>query len=133
MTDENPKHRAGDEPLIGDAPPEAKTLLSSNAYDKLKPLAHIWLPALALFYITIAPLWGLPKSEEVSATIVALDLLLGTVLGISSKQFKNAPTVYDGRILVSQGEGPNESNLDVSLKPLAVASKKELVVRVDRA
>lgn len=139
MSDEyTPEHRADtqEEPLVGNAPPKDNVLLSNSVYDKLKPVAQIWLPALAVFYIAIAPLWGLPKQEEVAGTLMALDLLLGAVLGISHKQYQNSDARFDGGIVVSQaGEdehGRLVSELDVSLNPESVATKNEIVVKVQR-
>lgn len=44
----------------------------------------IALPALALFTQTIFAIWGLPYGEQISATIVAINALLGACLGIST-------------------------------------------------
>ncbi len=62
--------------------------MKNKTYDILKFIAQIVLPALATFYVTIAGLWGLPLSQEVSGTIMAIDTLLGTVLMISSSNYK---------------------------------------------
>lgn len=61
--------------------------MKNKTYDILKFIAQIVLPALATFYVTIAGLWGLPLSKEVSGTIMAVDTLLGTILMISSSNY----------------------------------------------
>jgi hypothetical protein len=122
-----------DEPVIGDAPPQDKVLLSNSVYDKLMPIAQLWLPALAVFYITIAPLWGLPKQEEVAGTIMAVNLLLGAVLGVSNKQYQNSEGRFDGAINVESFEDEGYSNLNVQLDPAAIAGKDEVTVKVNRA
>lgn len=137
MTNHTSEHRAGDgDPVIGDAPPQANTLLSNNVYDKLKQVAQIWLPALAVFYITVAPFWGLPKQEEVAGTIMALDLLLGAMLGVVSRMYANSDARFDGQIVVSPGgisdEGLETTDLNIRLDPSAVSNKNEIVVKVDR-
>lgn len=119
------------DPLIGDAPPKANVLLSSSVYDKLRPIAQIWLPALAVFYISVAPLWDLPKQEEVAGTIMALNLLVGVVMGVSHRQYSNSDARFDGTVVVVPNEDGN-SDLNVSLDSLAIARKKEIVIRVDR-
>lgn len=63
-------------------------IMNSKVYDVLKFIAQIVLPALATFYLTLAGIWGLPFGEEVSATIMAADTLLGAVLMISSNAYK---------------------------------------------
>lgn len=126
-----PEHRAGD-PVVGDAPPQDNVLLSNSVYDKLKQVAQIWLPALAVFYITVAPFWGLPKQEEVAGTLMALDLLLGAGLLGLSRAFKNSDARFDGQILVSPGEEPDTSQVRVQAETAAVAEKDEVVLKVRR-
>lgn len=120
------------EPVIGDAPPAANTLVSNSVYDNLKQVAQIWLPALAVFYITIAPFWNLPKQEEVSGTIMALDLLLGAILMGLKRAFMNSEARFDGQILVQPGEEPDTSMVRVQAQTAAVAEKDEVVLKVRR-
>lgn len=132
MNDEYvPEHRAGD-PVIGDAPPQDTTLLSNSVYDRLKQVAAVWLPALAVLYITVAPFWGLPKQEEVAGTIMAIDLFLGAALGVLSRQYSNSDARFDGQILVSPGEEPDTSQVRVQAETAAVAEKDEVVLKVRR-
>lgn len=94
-------------------------LFSQDTYDKLKPVAMYYLPALAVFYLTVAPLWGLPKQEEVAATIMALDTFLGVLLGISSNRHQAIEAAveddYKG-ILDITGVDPDTNIADVQLK-----------------
>lgn len=62
-------------------------MLSNKAYDVLKFIAQIVLPALGTFYFTLAPVWGLPYGEQIVGTITAVDALLGALLGISTVQY----------------------------------------------
>lgn len=61
--------------------------MKNKTYDVLKFVAQIVLPAVATFYVTIAGLWGLPYSQEISGTIMAVDTLLGAILMISSNNY----------------------------------------------
>ena len=61
--------------------------MSNEVYDILKWIAQLVLPALATFYLTIANIWGLPFGEQISGTIMALDTVLGVILGISSANY----------------------------------------------
>lgn len=63
--------------------------MSDKAYDILKFIAQIVLPALATFYLTIASIWSLPFGEEISGTIMAIDTLLGAILMISSTKYNS--------------------------------------------
>ena len=60
---------------------------SNKVYDILKVVAQIVLPALATFYVTIAEIWGLPLSTEISGTIMAVDTLLGAILFKASSDY----------------------------------------------
>lgn len=57
--------------------------LPDKLYDWLKWIALICLPALALFYGVIAKIWGLPYGTEIPATINAIAVLIGSLIGIS--------------------------------------------------
>lgn len=120
-----------EEPVVGDAPPKDNVLLSNSVYDKLMPFAQIYLPALSVFYIAVAPLWGLPKQEEVAGTIMALTLFLGAILGVSNKQYRNSDARFDGSVVISPNEEGN-SDLNVRLDPASLAEKDEIMVKVDR-
>ena len=61
--------------------------LTNKAYDVLKYIAQIVLPAAATLYVTIAGIWGLPYAEAVSGTIMAVDFFLGALLKISSDNY----------------------------------------------
>jgi len=62
-------------------------LLSNKAYDALKWIAQIALPAAGTLYFALAGIWGLPYGEQIVGTIVALDTCVGVLLGISTNQF----------------------------------------------
>lgn len=54
--------------------------MKNKTYDRLKFIAQVILPLLATFYVTLAELWGLPFSTEISGTIMAVDTLMGGIL-----------------------------------------------------
>lgn len=62
--------------------------MSNKVYDVLKWIALVALDAVGLFYSTIATIWGLPFGDQVLYTTSALAVLLGTLLGVSSTQYK---------------------------------------------
>lgn len=61
--------------------------LSNKAYDVLKWIAQIVLPALATLYFAISSIWGLPYGEQVVGTITAIDTFLGAILGLSAMNY----------------------------------------------
>ncbi len=57
--------------------------LNDKVYDILKWICLIALPALAVLYFTLAKIWGLPYGAEITATINAIALFIGTLIGVS--------------------------------------------------
>lgn len=68
----------------------------NKTYDTLKVIALIVLPALATLYATLGGIWGLPYTQEISATIMAIDTFLGAVLKISSDAYHTRPADHVG-------------------------------------
>lgn len=61
--------------------------MSNTAYDVLKFIAQIVLPALATLWAALGKIWGWPLVTEITATICAVDTFLGALLGISSYNY----------------------------------------------
>ena len=57
--------------------------LPNKVYDALKWICLIALPALAVLYFTLAKIWGLPYGAEITATINAVALFIGALIGVS--------------------------------------------------
>lgn len=57
--------------------------LKDSVYNILKWICLIALPAMAVFYFTIAKIWGLPYEAEIPATINAIAVFIGALIGIS--------------------------------------------------
>ena len=62
--------------------------LPDRAYNFLKWTCLIALPALAVFYAVIAKIWGLPYESEIPATINAVAVLIGALIGVSHMTIK---------------------------------------------
>ena len=62
--------------------------LSNKAYDILKWIALVVLPAIGTLYFALAGIWGFPFAEQIVGTITAVDTFLGVLLGISAAQYK---------------------------------------------
>ena len=61
--------------------------MSNKAYDVLKFIALVVLPAFGTLYFALAGIWGLPYGEQIVGTITAIDTFLGVILGISTAQY----------------------------------------------
>ena len=60
---------------------------SNKTYDILKWIAQIFLPALITLYGVIASTLDLPYTEQIVTIAIGVDTFLGTILGISSRQY----------------------------------------------
>lgn len=70
--------------------------LPNKLYDVLKWVCLIALPALAVFYAVIAKIWGLPYESEIPATINAVAVLIGALIGVSHLSIKKGES--DGNL-----------------------------------
>ena len=61
--------------------------LKNGAYDILKWLVVICIPALTTAYVGLSGIWGWPYAEEVAKTSAVVCVLLGALLGISTAQY----------------------------------------------
>lgn len=67
-------------------------VLNDKLYNVLKWIAQIVLPALGTLYASLAGIWGFPYGEQIVGTILAVDLFLGALLGISNANYKKQQT-----------------------------------------
>lgn len=61
--------------------------LSNRAYDILKYLDIVVLPAIGALYAGLSQIWQLPYAAEVPATITVICTFLGAILCISTAQY----------------------------------------------
>ena len=64
--------------------------LSNKAYDTLKYIAQIVLPAVGTLYFALSGTWRLPYGEQIVGTVTAVDAFLGALLKISSDHYYNS-------------------------------------------
>ena len=68
-----------------------KLQFTDNAYDILKWLCLIALPALSVLYSALAGVWGWPYAQEVATTINdAVVAFVGALIGISTASYNKA-------------------------------------------
>ena len=61
--------------------------MTNQQYDILKMIALILTPVLA-FLASLTNIWHVPYAEQIVATLTALDTLIGAVVVIANKQYK---------------------------------------------
>ena len=69
--------------------------ISNRMYDVLKWVAILFLPALAILIRTVFAIWQIPYGEQISATIIALQVFLGAILGVSTLNY-NKEVINNG-------------------------------------
>ena len=62
-------------------------LMSDKTYDIMKWIVQYILPGLGVLYAIIAGATELPSAEVVLAVVMAVDWVLGIILGIRTKQY----------------------------------------------
>lgn len=62
--------------------------LSDKAYDILKWVALVAIPATEAFWLTVGKVWGFPYLTEIGTTIAALGLFIATLIGVSAANIK---------------------------------------------
>ena len=61
-----------------------KSFLSNTAFDILKWLAILALPAIADFIKFVFPIWDIPYADPIAETIRQVALLIGILVGVST-------------------------------------------------
>lgn len=63
--------------------------IPGKAYDILKWVAIIVIPALVIFIKTVFPVWNIPYAEQIATTLTAIGLLIGALIGVSTIGYNN--------------------------------------------
>jgi imidazoleglycerol phosphate synthase glutamine amidotransferase subunit HisH len=106
-------------------------LLSNRAYDVLKQVVQIVLPAVGTLYFALSQIWGLPHGEQVVGTVAALSVFLGAVLGLSSLQYNASEDKYDGSLEIKKGNDDRLFRLNLRDDPDRLEEKNEVLFKVD--
>lgn len=100
--------------------------MNNQTYDILKRVALIVIPALATFTNAVGIVWGIPYTNEVTATITALGVFLGAALGISSKNYE--PETH-GNLVVTKHD---DVYADFASEPTDLKDGDTIVLKVSK-
>lgn len=101
--------------------------LSNKKYDVLKWIAQYFLPALAALWLGLAKVWGFPYGTEIGATLSLIDVFLGAVLGISSKNYQG-----DGNLVINTDDPEKDVySLELNGDIAELADKKSVTFKVN--
>ena len=109
-----------------------KLMVQSNtAYDSLKYIAQIVLPAVATLYFALSQIWGFPNGTEVVGTIVAFDAFLGVLLGLNTVAYNNSDAKFDGTIDIFEDEDTKQFTLNMDDDPYELENKSQVIFKVN--
>ena len=102
--------------------------VSSSAFDLIRGLVEVTLPALATLYATLATIWDLPGSERVVLTIAALTTFLGVFLKIQRGAYNKSDASKDGALVIDTTNPTKDSYSLEIYTPLADLEAKDAIV-----
>lgn len=100
--------------------------MADKTYDILKRIALIVIPALATFVNAVGIVWGVPYTNEATATITALGVFLGAALGVSSKNYE--PDTH-GNLVVTKH---NDVYADFTAEPSNLKDGDTIILKVSK-
>ena len=74
---------------------QKNSILSNKQYEIIKWFILIFLPAVGVFYTTVAGVFDFQYAGEVNQFLVALALFLGAITKISDTQYQNLKSIRD--------------------------------------
>ena len=60
--------------------------LNNKVYDIWNKIQR-WLPAVAVLYLALSQIWGLPYGDKINETIMAICAFLASILEVSSAKY----------------------------------------------
>lgn len=100
--------------------------MNDKTYDILKRFALIVVPALATFVNAVGIVWGVPYTNEATATITAFGVFLGAAIGVSSKNYE--PDTH-GNLVVTKH---NEVYADFTAEPSNLKDGDTIILKVSK-
>lgn len=100
--------------------------MNDKTYDILKRVALIVVPALATFVNAVGIVWGVPYTNEVTASITAFGVFLGAAIGVSSKNYE--PDTH-GNLVVTKH---NEVYADFTAEPSNLKDGDTIILKVSK-
>ncbi len=106
--------------------------MSNKAYDVIKHIVQVVLPALGALYFTLSEIYDWSNGAQVVGTISAIALFLGVSLGLSSRAYKAQDPGFDGALHIHREDGLPILQLEFENEEQAalVSSKDRVVLNV---
>lgn len=100
--------------------------MNNKTYDILKRVALIIIPALATFVNAVGIVWGVPYTNEVTATITAFGVFLGAAISVSSANYE--PDTH-GNLVVTKHD---DVYADFAAEPANLKDGDTIVLKVTK-
>lgn len=100
--------------------------MNNRTYDIIKRIALIVIPALATFVNGVGIVWGIPHTNEATATITAFGVFLGAALGVSSANYD--PETH-GNLVVTKHD---DVYADFAAEPASLKDGDTIVLKVTK-
>lgn len=108
--------------------------MNQKAYNILKAIALIWLPALGTLVFALTDIWNLSNGAQIVGTIVAVDTFLGAGLGLSARGYNNKTVDFDGKLVVDQTHPLKDTySLELGDNLGKIPDQKEVRLQVAKA
>lgn len=105
----------------------------AKLYNFIKYLVLIVLPSFSTLYVVLATVWNWDDVAKVSATLTGVTAFLGSLVGLSAKNYNASDEKYFGEIHVSgTDEGAVISHQVFNEDPTGqtIADKKEVTFKI---
>jgi hypothetical protein len=100
-------------------------MITDKAYDQLKFLGQILLPAMGVSYFAYAQIWGVPNIEKALGFIFVVNLFLGVLLSLSQARH-NKEVIRGGVLMVVETEEGELFTLELADDPEVLKTKREV-------
>lgn len=110
-------------------------MLGNTAYNSIKWIALVFLPALGALYFGLGQLWDLPEVEKVVGSVTVVETFLGLLLRKAAGNYGSVNTIGDA--IVKQDPVTGEAVglsfvVDGSVRPAILEDKKIAMFNVKR-
>lgn len=112
-------------------PPTSSTpLLNDKFYNVLKHVAAIGLPAVSALYYALAQIWHLSHPGQIMASISAVNVFIGALVGVSNVQYNKSDAKYVGNLEVIDTGDKKTYSLNLNSDPQDIENMTDATFKV---
>jgi len=101
-------------------------ILPEKWYNIAKWFVTIVLPAIGAAVFSLQNAFDISNAEQITGVCSVLAIFLGTVLGISTKNYNTSDKAFDGDMIMTQGEDGDTFRLELNSTPEELAAKDNI-------